>query len=185
MKKTMLFSFLAVASIIFFTQSCKKDGTPNCNCDASHLVVTSSVYAKGLNNPRGLKFGPDGLLYVAEGGVGGSNPVSGCQGVPAPVGPYTGNTTGSRILKIERNGDLTVVADNLPSSQTAPTQGSLVSGVGDIAFINNTLYGVLAGAGCSHGVPSIPNGIIKVLPNKQWTLLANLSQFQMSHPVAN
>jgi hypothetical protein len=30
-----------------------------------------SVFASGLENPRGLKFGPDGDLYVAEGGLGG------------------------------------------------------------------------------------------------------------------
>ena len=27
-----------------------------------------SVYASGLKGPRGLKFGPDGALYVAEAG---------------------------------------------------------------------------------------------------------------------
>jgi glucose/arabinose dehydrogenase len=31
-----------------------------------------SVFASGFNNPRGLKWGPDGYLYVAEGGAGGS-----------------------------------------------------------------------------------------------------------------
>ena len=37
-----------------------------------------------------------------------------------------------------------------------------MSGVADVAFIGDTLYALLAGAGCSHGVLSIPNGIIRV-----------------------
>src|SRR5689334_17762639 len=31
-----------------------------------------TVVASGRENPRGLKFGPDGYLYVAEGGHGGT-----------------------------------------------------------------------------------------------------------------
>jgi glucose/arabinose dehydrogenase len=36
------------------------------------VVGNVSVFASGFNNPRGLKFGPYGYLYVAEGGAGGS-----------------------------------------------------------------------------------------------------------------
>jgi hypothetical protein len=79
-----------------------------------------SVFATGLSNPRGLKFGPDGYLYVAEGGIGGANSTEGCcEQVIPPVGPYTGSATGSRISKIDANGNRTTAVDNLPSSQTS------------------------------------------------------------------
>src|SRR6267378_705164 len=87
--------------------------------DAIALPTASnvSVFATGLNNPRGLKFGPDGFLYVAEGGTGGLNSTDGaCDQVVPPVGPYTANVTGARISKIGPHGFRTTVVDNLPSS---------------------------------------------------------------------
>jgi hypothetical protein len=120
-----------------------------------------TVFAGGFNNPRGLKFGPDGSLYVAEGGAGGSNSTIGqCTQVP-DVGPYTGGFT-SRVSKVTPSGTVSTVADHLPSSQTNAAQGSLVSGVADVAFIGSQMYGILAGAGCSHGIPSVNNGVVRI-----------------------
>ena len=145
-----------------------------------------SVFATGLNNPRGLKFGPGGYLYVAEGGIGGANSTVGlCEQVPPPIGPYTGSDTGSRISVISPAGVRSTVIDNLPSSATTPETGGFVSGVGDVAFIGNTLYAVLAGAGCSHGVPDIPNGVLRVNHDGTATMIADLSAFQQANPVAD
>jgi hypothetical protein len=148
--------------------------------------VHMSVYATGLNNPRGLKFGPNGYLYVAEGGRGGTHQTTAmdCKQVPG-VGPYSGSRTGGRISKIDHHGHRTTLTNQFPSSQTSPALGSLVSGVADVAFIGHTLYALTAGAGCSHGVKGTYNGIARVDPDGTITWIANLSAYQKHHPVQN
>jgi hypothetical protein len=149
-------------------------------------AVTVSVFATGLYNPRGLKFGPDGYLYVAEGGKGGSQSTLGkCKQVIPPIGPYTGSSTGGRISKINKDGVRTTVTSKLPSSQTSDATGALTSGVADIAFIGRTLYALIAGAGCSHGVLGRDNAVVRISATGIPSLVANLSAFQKSHPVKN
>lgn len=176
----------ALAPWSAFGQSANRSGT---HPFVRRVPANVSAFATGLNNPRGLKFGPDGNLYVAEGGIGGANSTEGCcEQVVPPVGPYTGSATGSRISKIDPNGIRTTVVDNVPSSQTSAALGNLISGATDVAFIGNTLYILLAGSGCSHGVPQVPempNGILRVNDDGTTELIANLSAFLMAFPVAH
>jgi hypothetical protein len=165
---------------------------PNAN-DIASLVQTHtgypvkmSIYATGLDDPRGLKFGPDGDLYVAEGGRGGTLSTTPMQCAQVPnVGPYTGSRTGGRISRIDHHGHRITVTDKFPSSQTNAQQGSLISGVADVAFIDDTLYAITAGAGCSHGVAGTFNGVARIGHDGSIHWIANLSEYQMHHPVQN
>ena len=75
-----------------------------------------SVFATGFNNPRGLKFGPDCYLYVAEAGLGGTrNTADICPEIqpPAAAGaPFLGSPTGGRISKVNAKGLRTTVTDD-------------------------------------------------------------------------
>jgi len=152
----------------------------------AHAQATFTVFASGLENPRGLAFSPEGVLYVAEAGLGGtlSTTPAQCTQVPFPIGPYTGGFT-SRISKFDSQGVRTTVADNLPSDKTNPASGGFLSGVADIAFLGNRLYALTSGSGCSHGLLNTVNGIFRVENNGTLSLVANLSAFEQTHPVAN
>src|ERR1700681_707285 len=162
---------------------------PTATADTAIGPAVATVFVPGgLVNPRRPKFGPDRTLYFVE----GSYPVDPTVGAPAGQGglcsagsggpgDYFGSTIGSRISRIDMQGHVETFVDGLPSSQAS----GLASGVADVAFVGRTLYAILAGGGCSHGVPSIPNGVIRVNRDRSWTMIANLSAFQQSHPVAN
>jgi hypothetical protein len=155
------------------------------------ISATMSVITTGLNYPRGLKFGPDGNLYVAEAGTGPTELCStqSCTDLqPHVFSPYFGCPTGGRISRIDpSSGTRSTVVDNLPTSVGTNADGSRadVFGPADVVFIGNTLYVLQGGAGCGHGVPSSTNGIYRINSDGSHTLIADLGAFSVAHPGAN
>jgi hypothetical protein len=89
--------------------------------------IGTEVIASGLNNPRGLNFGPEGALYVAEAGWGGDGACA-----EGPEGLRCYGTSGS-VTRIDLNHSvITRVATGLPSLATA--DGSFASGIHDISL---------------------------------------------------
>jgi hypothetical protein len=173
MTRRRLFSLLAAGILA-------AAGVPNFVVAQPPLPANATVYATGLEGPRGLRFGPDGNLYVAEAGLGGTiSTGTACKQVIPPVGPYTGGLT-ARISMVTRDGTVSTVASKMPSARDA--MGDLL-GVADVAFIGQNMYALIAGGGCSHGNLKYSTGIYRVNPTTHaWALIADVGAWLKTHP---
>jgi hypothetical protein len=151
--------------------------------DRKHGPSRPSVktYATGLTNPRGLTFGPDRNLYVAEAGTGGPLTATGGPGCPVNFNvfsPYTAGYSG-RVVRVLRNGRKQTVADNLPSM----TDNTGVSfGPTDVAFIGHTLYVLIEMGGCPHALPDDLPAILRVNRDGSTSPVANLNAWHAANP---
>jgi hypothetical protein len=141
-------------------------------------------FSSGLTNPRHVRFGPDGLLYVAEAGIGGDQPATTCPPVDNQFtqdGPYLAGHSG-RISRIRPDGTRETVANGLPSTHDGLGDGF---GPSDIAWIDGRMYAVIEGGGCSRGLPDDPAGIVRIRRDGSYRYVADISAFIRANPVAN
>ncbi len=117
---------------------------------AASAGAVPTVVATGLDNPRGLTFGADGTLYVAEAGRGGSGP---CFMNSEPNLVCFG--TSGAITQV-RHGTQTRIATGLPS--VAGQGGGGATGPHDVSVIGNggLLFSIGLGAPPSTVAPGGP-----------------------------
>ena len=146
--------------------------------------ATVTTIASGLVNPRGLNFGPDGALYVAEAGSGGSGPcILGSDGLVKCYG-----ATGA-VTKIVLGGPPSRVVTGLPSIAALPgTMGAgIATGPHDVDFQGLGNGYVTIGLGADPDKRQDPafasvgskfGRLIRFQPNGKWSFEEDLAAFE-------
>jgi hypothetical protein len=146
---------------------------------ATSAGATTSVVMNGLDNPRGLAFGPEGALYVAEAGRGGPGPCIFLRPVPVPhcYGP-TGAV--SRLWR----GDQERIATGLPS-YVGPTGEA--TGPHDISLLGRGGAYVTIGLGIEGqprsalaGVSEQFGRLVHVSASGNWRPVADIAAYEFT-----
>ncbi len=138
--------------------------------------TAGETLTSGLLSPRGIKMGPDGMLYVAEAGVGGTTKFT------ADGADYMNGFTG-RISKIDpETGARTTIVEDLPSN--AGPEGDAV-GPADVAFMGDKLYYLQTHGGVGYGFPDNPTGIYRVNDDGTVKLVADIGEFNLDNPISD
>jgi hypothetical protein len=136
-----------------------------------------TLIASGLDNPRGLAFGPEGALYITEAGRGGDGldghciesiefGGEGCFGLTGAVTRLWGGQQERIVTGIH--------------SIANPDTGGLASGPHDIAFEGQDAYVVVGG--CFAGPLGGACGeLIRLQPDGTWKTVADLGAYEIAN----
>ncbi len=136
-------------------------------------LVARRVVARGLLNPRGLAFGPDGALYVAEAGAAGRERVQ-----VAPKQQYRIGRSG-RVSRIGPDGDRVTLVEGLPSTLTSHDDDVGPTGV---AVLGGSVYVLTAAGGTSWGDSSFDNAVFKIGPGGALASIFDYQGYNLREP---
>jgi hypothetical protein len=144
-------------------------------------AATLETIATGLNNPRGLNFGPEGALYIAEAGRGGDGDCA-----PGPEGTRCYGTSGSITRLDLRRRTQKRISTGLPS--LASPDGSFATGPQDITFAGRGNGALSIGFGGDPRVretqfPGVGDQfarVARVVGSGDWSLTSDLGDYEIS-----
>ncbi len=148
---------------------------------ASASAASVEVVMNNLDSPRGLAWGPEGGLYVAE--AGNTSVTGPCAPVTRGANCYSGTGAVSRLWK----GRQERIASGLPSAYNEASTD--IVGPQDISLIGRGNTRVTIGWGGSPasraGVGGFGEGfgtLISVQPSGGWRVVADVTAFENTNP---
>lgn len=165
--------------------ACSTDATAPVDSPAERKAAPPAasgvtVVMSGLRSPRGLDWGPNGALYVAEAGMatlsGGCVPFM--EGTMLQTKCWSGTGGVSRLWR----GEQTRIASDLPSSYIV--HSGFASGPQDISIAGGRLFVTLGWGGhpdlrADLGGDAVNAGtLIQMQPSGNWHVVADISGFE-------
>jgi plastocyanin/sugar lactone lactonase YvrE len=140
---------------------------------SAQTATKVDVYASGLVNPKGMVFGPDGTLYVAEAGKPGEVMVP----LPVNFGGTGPIGTNARVSRIPAGGQRQDFITGLPN--VGLYGGIEMLGATGMAFLGGSLYEVAAGH------ITVSPAVSRVGADGRLQPIADLGAYNRAHPASS